>query len=227
MTTGVGPPEGRKKYGRRGRPYIPSGVPEESERFCAERPEIERKSNAIGAKVLEPSNPLVDSQGKVSFLKGPPKAAAHPRGNVEYFVEFIRSFPIPKGRRTLNSRSGRRNEGPFLHRNKTMSSLCKKAGVKPFGFYALGHFESSVLDYANVGLGSIQRILGHENRSTTEIYLHSIGRAERVAMEVFELFSSDSTQETAHLGRDEKEKGSATAADPLNLLAGGRGFEPR
>ncbi len=42
------------------------------------------------------------------------------------------------------------------------------------------------MDRANVNLGLIQRLLGHENRTTTEIYLHSIGEAERKAMKVFE-----------------------------------------
>jgi len=45
---------------------------------------------------------------------------------------------------------------------------------------------ASILDRENVNLGSIQRLLGHENRTTTEIYLHSIGEAEREAMRVFE-----------------------------------------
>ena len=42
------------------------------------------------------------------------------------------------------------------------------------------------MDNNNVPIGTIQRILGHENRSTTEIYLHSIGQAEREAMSVYE-----------------------------------------
>jgi integrase len=37
-----------------------------------------------------------------------------------------------------------------------------------------------------VSIGSIQRILGHESSKTTEIYLHSIGEADREAMEIFE-----------------------------------------
>ncbi len=48
------------------------------------------------------------------------------------------------------------------------------------------HAGASLLDSANVPIGSIQRILGHENRTTTESYLHSEGDSERRAMEVFE-----------------------------------------
>jgi len=38
----------------------------------------------------------------------------------------------------------------------------------------------------NVPIGAIQRILDYENRKTTEIYLHSIGQAERDAITVLE-----------------------------------------
>ncbi len=33
---------------------------------------------------------------------------------------------------------------------------------------------------------AIQKVLGHENRTTTEIYLHNIGNAERQAIEAYE-----------------------------------------
>ena len=39
-----------------------------------------------------------------------------------------------------------------------------------------------MLIYISVPIGSIQGILRHENRTTTEIYLHSIGEAEKFAM---------------------------------------------
>jgi integrase len=42
------------------------------------------------------------------------------------------------------------------------------------------------MDEGNVPLGSIQRILGHENRKTTELYVHSLGDTERRAMAAFE-----------------------------------------
>jgi integrase len=76
--------------------------------------------------------------------------------------------------------------GPYKDRKRIMKNLCQKAGVPYFRFHALRHFGASTLDNANVNIGAIQRLLGHENRSTTEIYLHSIGEAEREAMRVFE-----------------------------------------
>lgn len=70
-------------------------------------------------------------------------------------------------------------EGPYIDRKKIMETLCKKAGVKYFRYHALRHCGASLLDNANVPIGSIQRFLGHENRTTTEIYLHAIGNSEK------------------------------------------------
>jgi site-specific recombinase XerD len=54
----------------------------------------------------------------------------------------------------------------------------------------------------NVPIGSIQRIFGHENRSTTEIYLHSLGDSERVAICLYE-----SAREKSHTDSHTEEKG--------------------
>ena len=86
-------------------------------------------------------------------------------------------------------------EGPYQDRKKFMTTLCRKAGVRYFRFHALRHFGASMLERENVSIGSIQRLLGHENRSTTEIYLHSIGEAEREAMAVFEKALQDGDQD--------------------------------
>jgi len=59
-----------------------------------------------------------------------------------------------------------------------------------------------VLEQANVPVGSIQRILGHESRTTTEIYLHSIGDSERIAMDVL----NESFGEFPHTKPTQKEK---------------------
>ncbi len=77
-------------------------------------------------------------------------------------------------------------EGPYKDRKRIMTTLCKKAGVKYFRFHALRHAGATIMDSNNVPLGAIQSILGHENRATTEIYLHNLGSSERDAMDVYE-----------------------------------------
>jgi hypothetical protein len=75
-----------------------------------------------------------------------------------------------------------------------MGSICKKAGVKYFRFHPFRHFTASILDDSGVPIGVIQRILGHQNRKTTEGYLHSIGEAERRAMDRLEKVDIFSTR---------------------------------
>jgi integrase len=84
-----------------------------------------------------------------------------------------------------------------------MDTLCKKAGVKYFRYHALRHLGASLLDSEKVSIGSIQRLLGHENRSTTEIYLHSIGEGERDAMDTLNHGFSNFSHTDSHT----KEKG--------------------
>jgi len=77
-------------------------------------------------------------------------------------------------------------DGPYKDRKQLMTKLCKKAGVKYFRYHALRHSGASIMESNNVPIRSIQSILGHENRKTTEIYLHSTSQADREAMSVFE-----------------------------------------
>jgi len=88
--------------------------------------------------------------------------------------------------RYQSSRNGEWAVGPHKERKHIMASLCKKAGVRYFHYHALRHFGASLLEQANVPIGSIQRILGHESRTTTEIYLQSIGDSERRAVEILD-----------------------------------------
>jgi integrase len=94
--------------------------------------------------------------------------------------------------RYWSKKENRFKEGPYQDRNKFMATLCKKAGVPYFRFHPLRHSGASVMDNEDVPIGSIQRILGHENRKTTEIYLHSLGNSEREAMSAFERASRKS-----------------------------------
>jgi integrase len=98
-------------------------------------------------------------------------------------------------RRAWSRRAGQVVTGPYPYRQRLLGKLCDKAGVRPFAFHALRHFGASLLDQAKVPLGAIQRILGHESRTTTEIYLHALGEAEREAMEIFERVSTGAALE--------------------------------
>ena len=100
-------------------------------------------------------------------------------------------------------------EGSYADRKRIMEKLCKKAGVKYFRFHALRHFGASLLDQMNVPIGTIQRILGHENRTTTEIYLHSLGDSERKAMEIFDTIFQEKVSHNSHTEGNRKGKGLA------------------
>ena len=104
--------------------------------------------------------------------------------------------------RYWSSKRSRWVEGPFIERKKIMRTLCRKVGVRYFRYHALRHFGASLLDSANVPIGSIQRILGHENRATTEIYLHSIGNTEAEAMKVLDWEIGEKSHTDSHM--DEK-----------------------
>ena len=75
---------------------------------------------------------------------------------------------------------------PYEDRKGIMKRLCGKAEVPYFRFHALRHSSASLMDNNNVPMGAIQSILGHRNRKTTEIYLHSVGEYEREAIETLE-----------------------------------------
>jgi integrase len=81
-----------------------------------------------------------------------------------------------------NPRTGK----PYRDRKKFMKRLCHEAKVHYFRFHSPRHSGASVMDQARVPTGSIQRVLGHRNRRTTEIYLHSMEGGELAAIEAFE-----------------------------------------
>ncbi len=68
--------------------------------------------------------------------------------------------------------------GPYTDRKRFMKSLCLKAGVKYFRFHPLRHAGASLMEKIGIPISHIQEILGHENRKTTEGYIHSLGNAK-------------------------------------------------
>ena len=108
------------------------------------------------------------------------------------FLERRKDVPWIFWHEFTSSKTREKRIGPYRERKKFMKTLCKEAGVRYFRFHALRHSGASVMDSKNVSIGAIQRILGHENRTTTEIYLHSISGSEREAISVFEQASEKS-----------------------------------
>ena len=71
----------------------------------------------------------------------------------------------------------------YLKRPKFMKGLCKRAGIEPIGFHTLRHFMSSLLDdNPKISTKTIQKILGHASKRTTEIYLHELDGSIETAM---------------------------------------------
>lgn len=72
---------------------------------------------------------------------------------------------------------------PYTTRRAWIPGLCRKAKVKPFSFHALRRYVASMLnDKHKISSKTIQRILGHSNVRTTEIYLHNINDDLREVM---------------------------------------------
>jgi integrase len=63
---------------------------------------------------------------------------------------------------------------PYYYRSKFLKTLCKNAGVKPFTYHSLRHLSASKLDKEGVPITVIQRLLGHERATTTDIYLQTL-----------------------------------------------------
>ncbi|MDR3358177.1 MAG: site-specific integrase [Desulfovibrio sp.] len=71
---------------------------------------------------------------------------------------------------------------PFTHRSHFMPALCRRAGVKPFGFYSLRH-KSATIAFSTQGLGAAQMLMGHYRATTTDGYIKSFGQyADRVTV---------------------------------------------
>lgn len=70
----------------------------------------------------------------------------------------------------LNRRTGR----GFLRRPKLMGALCRKAGIKPFGFHSIRHLGASLMSKGMVPLKDIGKYLGHAKITTTDRYIQTL-----------------------------------------------------
>ena len=64
---------------------------------------------------------------------------------------------------------------PYKNRNKTLRTLCRKAGVKLFGFHAMRRYVGSILAKDGVPIQVIQGVLRHKQLAHTERYVRGLG----------------------------------------------------
>jgi len=64
---------------------------------------------------------------------------------------------------------------PFTNRQHLMERLCKRAGVKPFGFHAIRHLTASIMYREGQPVAVVQAVLSHKSPQTTTRYLQSLG----------------------------------------------------
>ena len=61
---------------------------------------------------------------------------------------------------------------PYGERRKTLKTLCRIAGVEPFGYHDIRHTVAKYLnELQKVGLKKVQQVMRHRRQSTTEIYV--------------------------------------------------------
>jgi integrase len=73
---------------------------------------------------------------------------------------------------------------PYEVRRRFMRGLCKRAGIREFGFHALRHHFTSVLaDKHKISTPTLQKFLGHQSPNTTAIYTHAVSEGARAAVE--------------------------------------------
>jgi integrase len=63
----------------------------------------------------------------------------------------------------------------YIQKRYTMKKLCRKAGVKVFGFHAIRHHVASILaDSGKASLNQIQKMLRHRRTTTTDNYIKTL-----------------------------------------------------
>ena len=76
-----------------------------------------------------------------------------------------------------------KTQNRYMHRPKIMRTICRRAGVRHFGFHALRHYVASYLaDKKKFSITQISRLIRHQNKATTERYLQVVDTQLRDVM---------------------------------------------
>lgn len=95
----------------------------------------------------------------------------------------------------FNTKTGTR----YMKRPKLMRAICKRAGVRYFGFHAIRHYVASYLaDRQKASITQVSRLLRHQSKATTERYLQVIDPQLRDVMA--------SLEEKSHMNSHTAEK---------------------
>jgi len=97
-----------------------------------------------------------------------------------------------------NDRPGPYYGGPYKIRKRFMTELCKRAGIRPFGFHALRRFVASTLADAHKSANSIRRFLRHKKVATTERYIQNINNDLKEMTEALSTKKLFSVRETLY-----------------------------
>ncbi len=97
------------------------------------------------------------------------------------FKKFFLFMPQVKGKWVFLNPN---NELPYTARQKWLTELCKKAGVKEFGLHGIRHLAASILTSNKVSLPVVSKMLRHKHLTTTQNYVHLLENM-REAVNVF------------------------------------------
>jgi integrase len=82
----------------------------------------------------------------------------------------------------INNKTGE----AYDYRDKLIPSLCRKAEIPRYTLHAIRHFAASRLDNQGTPLSDIQELLGHEQATTTSLYLQSLRGSTKEAVKRLE-----------------------------------------
>ena len=93
---------------------------------------------------------------------------------------------------------------PFNYRRRFLRGLCKRAGIRSFGFHSLRRYVASVLaDTHKVSAKTIQRILRHKSLQTTERYIQNLNHDLSGIMGLLDVNLINSTTESTTIQKNE------------------------
>jgi len=105
---------------------------------------------------------------------------------LDRFKKRDKEKPLLFWHRYYSSKLRKVVDGPYQDRKRFMRTFCEKAREKYFQLHPLRHAGASFMEKINIPTSDIQHILGHENRSTTERYIHNDPQKAYQAMNLYE-----------------------------------------